>query len=385
MKKHGLSFATALLVLSFSLQAQSKKKSISFKDSLDKAFDLSDYIIDANGFVPIPYIITEPAVGGFGGALIPVFIKKRPPYLDSVNGRLEKTPVHPDITGGIGAYTVNNTWMVAGFRSGTLIKSRIKYIVGGGYGNINLSFYKTFDQSAEKKLNFNIKVLPVFLQATKRVGLSHWYAGIKYLFLNTDVKYNGDKLLDSLAKTLESNSIVSQLGGIVELDNRDNIFTPDKGLKVHFDVSRSDDFIGSDYDYWRLNYYMFAYKPLSKKLIAGFRFDGQQAFGEPPFYMLPYISMRGIPAVRYQGKADILSELEMRWDLVNRWSLVFFGGTGKAFDEWKNFDNADWITSYGTGFRYLLARKFKLRVGIDVARGPDVWAYYIVFGSNWVK
>jgi hypothetical protein len=385
MKKHGLSFATALLVLSFSLQAQSKKKSISFKDSLDKAFDLSDYIIDANGFVPIPYIITEPALGGFGGALIPVFIKKRPPYLDSVNGRLEKTPVHPDITGGIGAYTVNNTWMVAGFRSGTLIKSRIKYIVGGGYGNINLSFYKTFDQSGEKKLNFNIKVLPVFLQATKRVGLSHWYAGIKYLFLNTDVKYNGDKLLDSLAKTLELNSIVSQLGGIVELDNRDNIFTPDKGLKVHFDVSRSDDFIGSDYDYWRLNYYMFAYKPLSKKLIAGFRFDGQQAFGEPPFYMLPYISMRGIPAVRYQGKADILSELEMRWDLVNRWSLVFFGGTGKAFDEWKNFDNADWITSYGTGFRYLLARKFKLRVGIDVARGPDVWAYYIVFGSNWVK
>jgi hypothetical protein len=79
-----------------------KKKSISFKDSLDKAFDLSDYIIDANGFVPIPYIITEPAVGGFGGALIPVFIKKRPPYLDSVNGRLEKTPVHPDITGALG-------------------------------------------------------------------------------------------------------------------------------------------------------------------------------------------------------------------------------------------------------------------------------------------
>jgi outer membrane protein assembly factor BamA len=183
--------------------------------------------------------------------------------------------------------------MLAGFRSGTLIKSRIKYIVGGGYGNINLSFYKTFDQSGEKKLNFNIKALPVFLQATKRIGLSHWYPGIKYLFLNTDVKYNGDKLLDSLAKTFESNSIVSQLGGIVELDNRDNIFTPDKGLKIHFDVLRSDDFIGSDYDYWRLNYYMFAYKPLSKKLIAGFRFDGQQAFGEPPFYMLPYISMRG--------------------------------------------------------------------------------------------
>ena len=385
MKKYSFSFAAAMLVFCCSLQAQSKKKSISFKDSLDNAFDLSDYIIDANGFVPVPYIITEPAVGGFGGALIPVFIKKRPPYLDSINGKLEKTIIPPDITGGIGAYTANNTWMLAGFRSGTLIKSRIKYIIGGGYGNINLSFYKTFDRLEEKELKFNIKVLPLFLQASKRIGFSRWYVGPKYLFLKTEVKYKGDKLLDSLGKTLEVNSTVSQLGAIIELDKRGNIFTPDRGLKVHLDVSRSDDFLGSDYEYWRINYYMFAYKPLSRKLVGGFRLDGQQAFGEPPFFMLPYLSMRGLPAVRYQGKADILSEIEMRWDFVKRWSLMLFGGTGKAFDEWSNFSDADWITSYGTGFRYLLARKFRLRVGIDVARGPDTWAYYIVFGSNWVK
>src|SRR4030095_6706846 len=138
IKKYSLSFATAMVLLCCSVQAQSKKKNISFRDSIDKAFDLSDYIIDANGFVPVPYIITEPAVGGFGGALIPVFIKKRPPYLDSINGRLGKTPVHPDITGGIGAYTLNNTWLLAGFRSGTLIKSRIKYIVAAVFGNHKL-------------------------------------------------------------------------------------------------------------------------------------------------------------------------------------------------------------------------------------------------------
>src|SRR5678816_615654 len=112
---------TLTLLYSFAILSQSGKKHISLKDSIDGKLDLSDYIIDANGFVPIPYIITEPALGGFGGALIPVFIKKRPPYLDSINGRLEKTIIPPDITGGIGAYTANNTWMLAGFRSGTLI------------------------------------------------------------------------------------------------------------------------------------------------------------------------------------------------------------------------------------------------------------------------
>jgi hypothetical protein len=34
----------------------------------------------------------------------------------------------------------------------------------------------------------------------------------------------------------------------------------------------------------------------------------------------------------------------------------------------------------GVGFRYLLARKFKLRVGIDVAHSTGTWAYYIIFG-----
>ena len=385
MKKYFFTLTYFTLVFCCSLLAQSKKKSISLKDSLDGAFDVSDYIIDANGFIPIPYIITEPALGGFGGALIPVFIKKRPPYLDSINGKWHATPVQPDITGGLGAYTANNSYLFAGFRSGTLIKSRIKYVVAAGYGNVNLSFYRTFDQLGEKELKFNIQTLPLFVQGIKRIGFSRWYAGAKYLFLKTEVKHKGDKLLDSLARSFETNTTVSQLGGIIELDNRDNIFTPDNGLKIHFDAIISDNFLGSDHEFWRLNYFMYAYKQFSKNLVTGFRLDAQQAFGDPPFYMLPYVSMRGIPAVKYQGKAEILSELEMRWDLVKRWSLIMFGGTGKAFDEWNEFSDADWITSYGAGFRYLLARKFKLRVGIDVARGPGVWAYYIVFGSNWVK
>jgi len=365
--------------------AQKQKKTISLKDSLDHAFDLSDYIIDANGFVPVPYIITEPALGGFGGALIPIFIKKRPPYLDSVDGRLQRTPVAPDVTGGMAAYTANKTWMLAAFRSGTLIKSRIKYMVGGAYGNVNMSYYKTFDRLGEKELKFNFKTIPVFLQAIKRLGRSHWYAGFKYMFLKTDISFEGDTSLSLLAKPLEVSSIVSQLGLLAELDNRDNIFTPDKGMKLHVDAIMSNNIIGSDYDFWRMNYYMYAYKLISRKLVGGLRIDGQQTFEDPPFFMLPYIDMRGVPANRYQGNADILSELEFRWDVVKRWSVMLYSGVGKAFDHWSDFGSADWVVSAGSGFRYLLARKFKLRVGIDVAHGPDTWAWYIVFGSNWLK
>ena len=382
--KIGCACLALVLACTFAFGQKGKPK-ISLKDSLDGAFDVSDYIIDANGFVPVPYLITEPALGGFGGALVPIFIKKRPPYVDSVKGKAVRTPVPPDITGGALAYTANGTWLTFGFRSGTLIKSRIKYLIAGGYADVNMSFYRTFENLGEKELKFNFKAAPIILQASKRIGLSKWYAGFRFVLLNAEAQYVGDTLLNNVAKTFESKKTVSQFGALVERDGRDNIFTPDKGVKLHFDGNRSDDFIGSDFEYWRINYYMYYYQPLSKKLIGGLRVDGQQAFGDAPFYLLPYINMRGIPACRYQGNADILSEMELRWDFYKRWSIMAYAGTGKAFDAWSDFKSAEWITSYGTGFRYLLARKFKLRVGIDVARGPETWAYYIVFGSNWLK
>jgi hypothetical protein len=39
--------------------------------------------------------------------------------------------------------------------------------------------------------------------------------------------------------------------------------------------------------------------------------------------------------------------------------------------------------SAGGGFRYLLARSFGLRTGLDLARGPEEWAIYVVFGNAW--
>jgi len=39
----------------------------------------------------------------------------------------------------------------------------------------------------------------------------------------------------------------------------------------------------------------------------------------------------------------------------------------------------------GSGFRYLIARLLGLKMGVDVARGPEDWAFYVVVGSSWNK
>ena len=79
MRHTGIQKYTLVLIVTLlgycHLSAQSPKHKISFKDSLDGKFDLSDYVIYANGFIPIPLVITEPALGGFGLAMIPIFLK----------------------------------------------------------------------------------------------------------------------------------------------------------------------------------------------------------------------------------------------------------------------------------------------------------------------
>lgn len=370
------------ILVSEDMLAQSRMRI--FVDSLDGAFDMSNFLLEPSGFILIPSIITEPAIGGFGGALAPVFIKDRPPIIDSVNGKAVVKPIAPDITGMAGFATVNGTWGLVGGRSGTFIKSRIKYLLLGGYASVNISFYRQISDLGEKEFRFTIQTIPVLSRAMKRIGRSNWYAGFQYLFLQSKVESRQENLPD-FVEPLEINSLVSQLGAIIEYDGRDNVFTPDKGIKFHLDAGRSDNIFGSDYDFWRINYFSYFYYPLRHNLIGGLRIDGQQVIDDAPFYLLPFVDLRGVAAARYQGNADILTEAELRWDFVRRWSVVFYGGAGKAFDNWNKFNEAQWAYNFGSGFRYLVARKFKLRMGLDIARGPDTWAYYIVFGSGWFK
>ncbi|MDX6190585.1 BamA/TamA family outer membrane protein [Flavobacterium sp. Fl-318] len=374
-------FLTTVFLLFSVTTMTGQKQHISVRDSIDGAIDLSDYIIYAHGFIVVPTIITEPALGGIGGAIVPVFLKKHAPVIDE-NGK--KRIVNPDITGGIGMYTGNKSWMAGAFRSGSFIKARMTYKVMAGYGDINMSFYENLPTGKDLEFKFNFKSFVFYTQVLKQFRNPKWSAGPQYLLLDSKIKLPGDNL-PSFLKPKDFKSTVSQFGGAIQFDGRDNIFTPDKGIRLQSDFFWSDDILGSDYDAWRVNLSAIGYHPITKKLIGGLRIEGEQAFGSPPFYLLPGINLRGVPMGRYQGKTSLVSEVELRWDLYRRWSLMGYAGVASAFNDWDKVFDKPVVYNYGTGFRYLLARKFKLRMGVDVAKGPEDWAYYIVFGSNWMR
>jgi hypothetical protein len=68
--------------------------------------------------------------------------------------------------------------------------------------------------------------------------------------------------------------------------------------------------------------------------------------------------------------------------ITKRWGVVGFAGYGQTINDNTGGSKA-W--NAGGGFRYLIARLFGLKMGIDVARGPEDWAFYVVFGSAWMR
>ena len=52
--------------------------------------------------------------------------------------------------------------------------------------------------------------------------------------------------------------------------------------------------------------------------------------GNIPFNAAPYATLRGIPALRYQGETAGAVEVELRRRLGERWSVSLFSGTGSV-------------------------------------------------------
>ncbi len=344
---------------------------------------MSDWIINAHGFVPVPIIITEPALGGFGGGLVPVFIQPNKPV--ERDGKMY--PVPPDVTAVAGVYTLNDSWFAGGGRFGSISKYGLRYKVFGGYGDINLSYYHDFDKLGTEEFKFNIEAVPVYVYLGKQLPDPRFVVGIDYLYIKSELTPKNNKSLIPGSWDKAYDAQVSMLGAVAEFDSRDNSFTPNRGIKTYLDFKWSSQAFGSDYNYEELEGAFYWYIPVINRWVSGLRLDMQQVFGKAPFFIKPFIDMRGIPAARYQGNTTALVELEERFDFgdTKRWSAVVFGGAGKGFDEYDEFSDAEWAYSYGIGARYLLARKLNLRAGVDIAMGPEGFTYYIIFGTGWMR
>ena len=368
-------FCVVLLLTPLNSSAQKKQRALI--DTLDNALDVSYYLNNLHGFLPVIAPITEPAVG-YGAAVAGVFFI--PKKTDSKKFQM------PDVVGAAGGLTQNGTWFVGAGYAGFWKGDRIRYRGGLGYADISLKFYGIGGGILEKHpAEFSLKTYALIQQAIFRIGDSKFLLGGKYVFMKTTATFFEDSEIP-IIKPQDIDLINSGIGFIAEYDNLNNIFSPTKGLRINLTYDQYLKVLGSDRDFGRFTFFLHYYQPVIKnKWIAGFRLESQLATGEPPFYMMPFISLRGIPAMRYQGEFIALAETEQEVMLSRRWSVVGFGGYGQAFKTLDNMNEGSSAWNAGAGFRYLIARLFGLKMGMDVARGPEQWAVYVVVGSSWAK
>lgn len=353
-----------------------------FIDEKDGYLDVSNFLATKHGFLPIVIPITEPAVG-YGGVLGLTF------FHDSIQiepGKDGKPPraVLPSITAVAGGGTENGTWFGGVFHMGNWFENQVHYTGGIGYGSANLDWYGQSDQFDGQSFAYNNDVLFMIQRVMFDIGESDFYIGPQYKFMGTHASFDTDGSdIDIPTDQLESQ--VSGLGLTVGFDNRDHPFAPTRGVKAELTYLQQGPALGSDYDYGRISGYALAYFPIADTVTLGLRTEAAGTSGDAPFYDLAMISMRGIPYGRYVDDSKLTFEAELRWDVAERWTVVGFGGVGVVSDDFGDLFDEDEHYAAGVGFRYLIARKFGLRMGLDFAYGDDEVAMYVTVGTGWVR
>jgi hypothetical protein len=88
--------------------------------------------------------------------------------------------------------------------------------------------------------------------------------------------------------------------------------------------------------------------------------------------------------MRYQGETAVSLDPARRVSAsAGGWWLVAFAGGGWTDAGSIKVLEDQSVHAGGFGFRYLIARVLGIQAGIDVAPGPEKWAFYVVFGSSW--
>ena len=371
--------AVALFIAGAAARVDAQGLFSKLKDSEDGAFDLSDFLLSRTGFLPVPIVITEPAVG-YGGGLAPFFIKRNPPNAeDAARGRFGT----PTIYGAGGFYTENGSW--GAFAAYLFPFEGDKYRWSGAllYTDLNLDFFGFGPDSPLQAhpASFGLRMAGTGQRVQMRMGDSDLFAGLQYIYLATHSTFDGPVPGEIPPRELDVN--VGGLGGLVEYDTRDNILSPQHGVDLFANGNAFEPAFGSDSSFGRARIQTVGYgRP--GRFGYGLRFDASYAWGDMPFFMRPALNMRGLQAGKYLDKVAVLVEGEARYWIDNRWMVLGFGGVGRVAPAWDKLGSATNVPAGGFGFRYLLARKLGLQGGLDFGWGPHGdRAFYIQSGSAW--
>jgi hypothetical protein len=354
--------------------------------SADDDKDESEQEAEKKGgkFLAVPIVITEPAIGeGLGVGLV-YFHAKKPEVPPKIltgkevqrTGRRSNAP--PTASGLFAAYTNNDTAGVGFGHSSSWADDKYRFVGAIAELKVNSTVF-----AADIPFNFTIEGGLAFASIKRRFGDTNLFIGGSISTLNADVGFNlgGNVIPPVDLFDFDFQTTGLALSGIY--DARDDTMMPSSGQLVDLTGWWYDDAIGSDFNYTSLRLKVHSFHQLHKKFVLGLRLDATTVSGSPPFFAVPFVSLRGIPALRFQGDTAGVIEIEGRYNFASRWAGIAFAGRGFTDKSEPVFDTKNLIRAWGVGLRYKALEAQNVWVGLDLARGPEEDAWYIQVGHPW--
>ena len=334
-------------------------------------------------FLTLPFFVTEPAIGEGLGVAAVYFHRKpegaKPKVSSGKNlartGKRSKPP--PTATGIFGMYTSNETSALGIGHSGSTPTDKYRYVGLVSGLQVNATYYEN-----DFPTNFSLDGGLAYIHGKRRFGESNVFIGMSASYLDSTTHFKiGDDEESLTISDIVSTDVGVALSGIYDV--RDDTMMPSSGQLVDFTVWHYDEALGGDFDYWKTRLKLNSFHQMSEKFVLGLRLEVGTAGGDVPFYAAPYVPLRGIPALRYQGETAGVFEIEGRYNIGQRWAAIAFAGSGFVDEDEEISQTEDDIWGAGVGFRFQALPEQNVWIGIDIARGPEDYAWYIQMGHPW--
>ena len=142
--------------------------------------------------------------------------------------------------------------------------------------------------------------------------------------------------------------------------------------------------LGSDFDAEIFTLTINKYLPIRERDVLAFRLRVKTSSGNTPFFMVPAfggnIDLRGYERGRYRDTMLYAAQAEYRWHYSERWIFTGFAGVGEVAPNFKGFLD-EYLPAAGVGARFVLSKKHRVSLSMDVARGNEETQYYFGVGE----
>lgn len=161
-------------------------------------------------------------------------------------------------------------------------------------------------------------------------------------------------------------------GVVAGYDSRDYSTVPHKGMFLKYRQVFYPAFIGNTPFYGRVDFTASFFQKVWETAILAYNLDGTFMNGDVPWTNMATFggshTMRGYLRGRYRDKKQINTTLELRQKIFKRVGVTAWGGAGKVFHSFSDWEWHHILPNYGVGLRWEFKHRVNLRLDYGIGK-----------------